>query len=59
MRLDEPTSGVTHLYAMPADDLFIMSVRLYLYGKDAAGVVARDKPGWKAWMQERFPFPQG
>ena len=59
IRLDEPTSGVAHLFAMPADDLFIMSVRLYLYGEDAAEVVARDKPGWKAWMQERFPFPPG
>ena len=30
LRLDEPTSGVAHLFAMPADNLFIMSVRLYL-----------------------------
>ena len=55
VRLDQPTSGVAHLYAMPADDIQIISVRLYLYGEDAAEVVAHEQPRWQAWMEARFP----
>ena len=55
MRLDEPACGVAHLFAMPAEDQFIISVRLYLYGDGAAEVVERYLPRWRAWMQERFP----
>lgn len=59
MRLEEPTSGVAHLYAMPADGLQIISVRLYLYGEDAGEVVARALPEWQAWMQAQFPDEEG
>ncbi len=55
MRLDEPTCGAAHLFAMPAEDQYIISVRLYLYGHGAAEVVDRDLPRWRGWMQERFP----
>ena len=55
LRLDEPTSGAAHLYAMPAEAIQIISVRIYLYGEDAAEVVAHEQPGWQAWMEARFP----
>ena len=55
MRLDEPACGAGHLLAMAAQDQFIISVRLYLYGDGAAEVVERYLPRWRAWMQERFP----
>ena len=29
----------------------------YLYGDQAAATVAREKPVWQAWIQERFPMP--
>ena len=59
MRLDEPTSGVAHLFAMPLEGQFILSVRLYLYGEEAAEIAAREKPRWRAWFQERFPAAAG
>jgi len=59
MRLEEPTSGVGHLFAMPADEIQIISVRLYLYGEDAGEVVARELPEWQAWMQAQFPDEEG
>jgi hypothetical protein len=31
--------------------------KFYLYGNGAAGTVAREKPLWQAWFQERFPMP--
>lgn len=55
MRLAEPAPGVAHLFAMPADGIQIISVRLYLYGADAGEVVARELPEWQAWMQAQFP----
>lgn len=59
MRLEEPTSGMAHLFAMPADGLQIISVRLYLYGEDAGEVAARELPEWQAWMQAQFPDEAG
>ena len=55
IRLDEPACGAGHLLAMAAQDQFIISVRLYLYGDGAAEVVKRYLPRWRGWMQERFP----
>ena len=55
VRLEQPTSGVAHLFAMPMGDSQFISVRLYLYGEDAAEVVAREQPGWQAWMEAQFP----
>ncbi len=55
VRLDQPTSGVAHLFAMPMEDAQFISVRIYLYGEDAAEVVSREQPEWRAWMEARFP----
>lgn len=59
MRLEEPTSGVAHLFAMPADEIQIVSVRMYLYGEDAGEVVACELPTWQAWMKAQFPAEEG
>ena len=59
LQLEEPASGVAHLFAMPAGDQVLLSIRLYLYGDDAAAVVARVQPQWRSWMQARFPSPAG
>lgn len=56
LQLTEPTTGVAHLLAMPAGEQTLLSVRLYLYGDDAAAVAARDGQLWQEWMQARFPF---
>jgi uncharacterized protein YndB with AHSA1/START domain len=54
LRLDEPTAGIAHLFALPMGGQVFMVIRLYLYGDRAASVVARDEPLWHAWMNERF-----
>jgi hypothetical protein len=55
LRLDEPTPGIAHLFAMDMGGQVYLSIRLYLYGDQAAAVVARDEPLWQAWMNKAFP----
>lgn len=57
LRLESPTSGLAHLFAFAPGGPVLLMVRLYLYGEQAAAVVARDEPGWQAWLQELFPAP--
>ncbi len=58
LHIDEPTSGVAHLFVWPVNDQILLSVRFYLYGEDAAEVVQREEPQWRSWMERKFPFPQ-
>jgi uncharacterized protein YndB with AHSA1/START domain len=55
LRLDEPTSGIAHLFAMEMGGQVYLSIRLYLYGDQASAAVARDEPSWQAWMNKSFP----
>jgi uncharacterized protein YndB with AHSA1/START domain len=55
LRLDEPTPGLAHLFAMPMGAMVCLVVRFYLYGDQAAAVARRDEPVWQAWLSERFP----
>ncbi len=59
LQLEQPTSGVAHLFALHAGDRTLLSVRLYLYGDDGADVVARDQHTWQSWMEERFSLQPG
>ena len=59
LRLDVPTSGLAHLFAMPMAGQAYLSMRCFLYGGEAAAAVARDEPRWQAWMSERFPMGGG
>lgn len=54
LRLDKPVPGIAHLFAMSMGGQVFLSLRLYLYGEQAAAAVARDEPLWRAWMSERF-----
>jgi uncharacterized protein YndB with AHSA1/START domain len=56
LRLDQPTTGLAHLFALPMGGQVFLSIRLYLYGDQAAAAVARDEPLWQAWIAERFPL---
>lgn len=55
LRLDVPTTGVAHLFAMAMGGAVIVSMRLYLYGDAAGAIAARDEPGWQAWIASLFP----
>src|SRR5215210_4846993 len=41
LRLDEPTAGIAHLFALSMGGQVFLPIRLYLYGDQAAAVVAR------------------
>jgi hypothetical protein len=56
LRLDVPAPGLAHLFAMEMGGTVIISVRFYLYGAEAAGVVAREEPVWQQWMKEKFRY---
>jgi uncharacterized protein YndB with AHSA1/START domain len=55
LRLDEPTSGVAHFFAMAMGPQAFLSVRFYLYGAQAKAVAAREAPKWQEWLDRLFP----
>jgi uncharacterized protein YndB with AHSA1/START domain len=57
LRLDQPGPGVAHLFAMPMGGQVLLSIRLYLYGRQAAGIAAQVEPRWQAWVAQHFPAP--
>jgi uncharacterized protein YndB with AHSA1/START domain len=58
LRVDQPGPGVAALGAYNMGGPTSMAaLNFYLYGDHAAETVAREKPLWDAWFQERFPTP--
>jgi hypothetical protein len=55
IRLDKPTPGIAHLFAMEMGGQVYLSIRFYLYSDQASATVARDEPLWQAWMNKHFP----
>ncbi len=58
LRLDTPGPGIAALGAVtyPSGDR-VVAMNLYMYGDQAAATVAREKPLWQAFLEERFPVP--
>ena len=50
LRIDAPGPGVAHLFALPLEEGALLSVRLYLYGDNAADTAAAIEPRWRSWM---------
>jgi hypothetical protein len=57
LRLDKPGPGVAALGAVNFGGQSMVTLSFYLYGDQAAAIVARETPLWEAWVQERFPTP--
>jgi len=55
LHLEQPAPGVAMFYAMPCGGPVMVSVNFYLFGDQAAAVVARDEAKWRAWMAAHFP----
>ncbi|WP_406695287.1 SRPBCC domain-containing protein [Singulisphaera sp. Ch08] len=55
IRLDEPTTGIAHLFALSMGGLVFISIRIYLYGEAAPAAMANNEPSWTAWMNKHFP----
>ncbi len=58
LRLDEPTAGIAHLFALPMGGQVYLPIRCYLYGEQAPAAAARAEPVWQAWVNEQFPSGQ-
>ncbi len=57
LRLDKPGPGVAALGAFNCGGPIMVALNFYLYGDRATETVAREKPHWDAWFQQRFPMP--
>ncbi|MFL5329418.1 MAG: SRPBCC family protein [Gemmataceae bacterium] len=56
VRLDKPGPGTAAFGAVNCGAI-IVTLSFYLYGDQAASIVAREQPLWEAWIKERFPMP--
>jgi uncharacterized protein YndB with AHSA1/START domain len=52
--VDSPARGIAFVGLEGSGDTLFVLVYAYLYGPEAAAVLARDEPGWRAWMQRTF-----
>ena len=59
LRLDKPGPAVAALgvYTFPGGSQTMVAMGVYMYGDQAAEMVARATPVWEAWLQDRFPMP--
>ena len=57
LRLDKPCPGVADFGAANCSGTVMATISFYLYGDQAAGVAAREKPLWQAWVDKLFPMP--
>jgi uncharacterized protein YndB with AHSA1/START domain len=57
LRLEQPTTGIAHVLGYTMGGAVFLSVRMYLYGEQAASVAKRDQPLWLEWMNTQFPAP--
>src|SRR5262245_36935609 len=55
LRLDQPAPGIAHFFAHPIGGQVLLSIRFYLYGKQASAVVKHVEPDWQAWVSKHFP----
>jgi uncharacterized protein YndB with AHSA1/START domain len=58
LRLDRPGPGAAAIGAVNFGGQSMVTLSFYLYGDQAAAIVARETPAWGAWVQEHFPAPQ-
>jgi uncharacterized protein YndB with AHSA1/START domain len=56
IRLDQPTSGIAHLFALGMGSVVCVSVRLYLYGDQAPAAALQQEPTWNSWRDALFPL---
>ena len=57
IRLEQPAPGIAVLFTMDFGGPVMATFSLYLYGADAMATIAREKPRWQQWLDERFPMP--
>lgn len=57
LRIDKPSPGIAALGAVDCGGQSMVALNFYLYGDQAEGAIASEKPLWDAWFQDHFPMP--
>lgn len=57
LRVERPGPGILALGTFTCGGPTMVAMNFYLYGDQAAEIVARETPLWDAWFQKRFPMP--
>jgi uncharacterized protein YndB with AHSA1/START domain len=57
VRIDTPGPGVVALGTYCMGGPTTVAVNFYLYGDQAAGTAAREKPLWQTWLAQHIPAP--
>ncbi|MGQ0801478.1 MAG: SRPBCC family protein [Pseudomarimonas sp.] len=57
LRVEQPAPGICALGAYACGGPSMAALNLYLFGDQAAAIVARVAPLWQTWFDERFPMP--
>ncbi len=55
--LNQPAPGIGHFFAMSMGGMVCLSIRVFLFGDQAADTAAREEAVWSAWLAENFPMP--
>lgn len=58
LRSTDPAPGIVHFGSHPMGGQVYLSLRMFLYGPEAADAAARAEPAWQAWMAEQFPMAE-
>ena len=59
LRVHKPGPGIAALGTIEFGSTVMVTLNVFLYGDQAAAIVARETPLWQAWLQGRFPVPKG
>ncbi len=59
LRLKQPVPGFAHIFTMPLGGPTMVSVRFHLFGTHAAEFVEKYEEAWQAWLDQKFPAPDG
>lgn len=57
LKVDEPFTGVAHLFAMPLNGMVMFSLSFYIFGDDAEARVDEHKPIWAKFITDNYPMP--
>jgi uncharacterized protein YndB with AHSA1/START domain len=54
LKLDRPTPGIAHLFALAMGGQVFLTMRLFLFGPQAAKVLPEQERIWQSWISERL-----
>jgi uncharacterized protein YndB with AHSA1/START domain len=54
--ITEPGPGICQFFAVPMGGQTYLSIRFFLFGDNAASIVAQAEPEWSRWFGGKFPM---